>query len=109
MAYGGLQEVRNFGSLCFEALHSQIFYRIMMLRFLQFIQEQNPEYVASLVRTRVLPIYSTSDCSPYLVASANWVLGELASCLPEVLILFFLYISLGKIICWNLIFFVCTF
>ncbi|KAF8089450.1 hypothetical protein N665_0505s0002 [Sinapis alba] len=56
MAYGGLQE---------------------------FIQEQNPEYVASLVRTRVLPIYSTPDCSPYLVASANWVLGELASCLPE--------------------------
>ncbi|RID63443.1 hypothetical protein BRARA_E02452 [Brassica rapa] len=56
MAYGGLQE---------------------------FIQEQNPEYVTSLVRTRVLPIYSTSDCSPYLVASANWVLGELASCLPE--------------------------
>ncbi|ESQ48194.1 hypothetical protein EUTSA_v10019950mg [Eutrema salsugineum] len=56
MAYGGLQE---------------------------FIQEQNPEYVASFVRTRVLPIYSTPDCSPYLVASANWVLGELASCLPE--------------------------
>ncbi|BAB02737.1 unnamed protein product [Arabidopsis thaliana] len=49
----------------------------------EFIQEQNPEYVASFVRTRVLPIYSTPDCSPYLVASANWVLGELASCLPE--------------------------
>ncbi|CAN8270232.1 unnamed protein product [Cochlearia groenlandica] len=56
MAYGGLQE---------------------------FLQEQNPEYVASFVRTRVLPIYSTPGCSPYLVASANWVLGELASCLPE--------------------------
>ncbi|KFK39068.1 hypothetical protein AALP_AA3G196700 [Arabis alpina] len=56
MAYGGLQE---------------------------FIQEQTPEYVASFVRTRVLPIYSTPNCSPYVVASANWVLGELASCLPE--------------------------
>ncbi|XP_010465777.1 PREDICTED: uncharacterized protein LOC104746078 isoform X1 [Camelina sativa] len=51
----------------------------------EFIQEQNPEYVASFVRTRVLPIYSTPDCTPYLVASANWVLGELASCLPEVM------------------------
>ncbi|XP_023642078.1 uncharacterized protein LOC17893252 [Capsella rubella] len=49
----------------------------------EFIQEQNPEYVASFVRTRVLPIYSTPDVTPYLVASANWVLGELASCLPE--------------------------
>uniref|UniRef100_A0A1J3IUD6 Importin beta-like SAD2-like protein n=1 Tax=Noccaea caerulescens TaxID=107243 RepID=A0A1J3IUD6_NOCCA len=49
----------------------------------EFIQEQSPDYVASFVRTRVLPIYSTPGCSPYLVASANWVLGELAACLPE--------------------------
>ncbi|GAV71639.1 hypothetical protein CFOL_v3_15129 [Cephalotus follicularis] len=48
-----------------------------------FLREQKSEYTTSLVRSRVLPLYSASVCSPYLVASANWVLGELASCLPE--------------------------
>ncbi|XP_059632005.1 importin beta-like SAD2 homolog [Cornus florida] len=48
-----------------------------------FLTEQKPGYVTTLVCTRVLPLYTVSICSPYLVASANWVLGELASCLPE--------------------------
>ncbi|OVA16680.1 Importin-beta [Macleaya cordata] len=56
MAYGGLQD---------------------------FLRERNPFYTATLVRTRVLPVYSLSPCVPYLVANANWVLGELALCLPE--------------------------
>ncbi|KAJ7955304.1 Importin beta-like SAD2-like protein [Quillaja saponaria] len=56
MAYGGLQD---------------------------FLREQQPEYVITLVRTRVLPLYTVSVTVPFLVASANWVLGELASCLPE--------------------------
>ncbi|KAH9684053.1 Importin N-terminal domain-containing protein [Citrus sinensis] len=56
MAYGGLQE---------------------------FLREQKSEFTANLVRSRVLPLYSVSVCLPYLVASANWILGELASCLPE--------------------------
>lgn len=56
MAYGGLQD---------------------------FLVGQNPEYTANLLRTRVLPLYSVSLCIPYLVATANWVLGELAPCLPE--------------------------
>ncbi|KAA8527975.1 hypothetical protein F0562_035156 [Nyssa sinensis] len=47
------------------------------------LKEQKPEYTSILVCTRVLPLYSLSMCLPYLVASANWVLGELASCLPE--------------------------
>ncbi|KAL4273520.1 hypothetical protein GQ457_13G023310 [Hibiscus cannabinus] len=56
MAYGGLQD---------------------------FLREQKPAYTTTMVQTRVLPLYSLSFCSPYLVAAASWVLGELASCLPE--------------------------
>lgn len=48
-----------------------------------FLSEQKAEYTATLVRMRVLPLYTIPLPSPYLVASANWVLGELASCLPE--------------------------
>ncbi|TYI92538.1 hypothetical protein E1A91_D02G077100v1 [Gossypium mustelinum] len=56
MAYGGLQD---------------------------FLKEQKPAFTTTLVNTRVLPLYSLSFCPPYLVAAASWVLGELASCLPE--------------------------
>ncbi|GMY28006.1 importin beta-like SAD2 homolog isoform X1 [Fagus crenata] len=56
MAYGGLQD---------------------------FLREQGPSYVTTLIRTRVLPLYTISVCLPYLVATANWILGELAPCLPE--------------------------
>ncbi|KAL5849056.1 hypothetical protein ACOSQ4_007069 [Xanthoceras sorbifolium] len=56
MAYGGLQD---------------------------FLREQKPEFTTNLVRSRVLPLYTLSACLPYLVASANWVLGELVICLPE--------------------------
>ncbi|KAG5011003.1 hypothetical protein JHK87_019518 [Glycine soja] len=56
MAYGGLQD---------------------------FLREQEPEFVTSLVRTRILPLYAIAVSLPYLVACANWVLGELGSCLPE--------------------------
>ncbi|CAM8903082.1 unnamed protein product [Rhodiola kirilowii] len=55
MAYGGLQD---------------------------FLKEQKHEYTANLIRSRVLPLYTVS-CAPYLIGSANWVLGELASCLPQ--------------------------
>ncbi|MED6120292.1 hypothetical protein PIB30_019443 [Stylosanthes scabra] len=56
MAYGGLQD---------------------------FLREQEPGYVTALLRTRILPLYAIAVSVPYLVASANWVLGELGSCLPE--------------------------
>ncbi|EEF43160.1 protein transporter, putative [Ricinus communis] len=56
MAYGGLQD---------------------------FLKEQKPGYVTLLVCNRLLPLYTVSLTSPYLVAAANWVLGELASCLSE--------------------------
>ncbi|KAK7264768.1 hypothetical protein RJT34_32378 [Clitoria ternatea] len=56
MAYGGLQD---------------------------FLREQDPGHVTTLVCTRILPLYTMTVPLPYLVASANWVLGELGSCLPE--------------------------
>ncbi|XP_038975739.1 importin beta-like SAD2 isoform X2 [Phoenix dactylifera] len=56
MAYGGLQD---------------------------FLREISSEYTTTLVRNRVLPLYSLGQCSPYLIATANWVIGELASCLPQ--------------------------
>lgn len=56
MAYGGLQD---------------------------FLREINPEYRATLVRNRVLPLYSLCPSPPYLIATANWVIGELASSLPQ--------------------------
>ncbi|KAI8561936.1 hypothetical protein RHMOL_Rhmol04G0380500 [Rhododendron molle] len=48
-----------------------------------FLSEQKAEYTATLIRMRVLPLYTIPLPIPFLVASANWVLGELASCLPE--------------------------
>ncbi|KAI3993351.1 hypothetical protein MKX01_010094 [Papaver californicum] len=48
-----------------------------------FLRERSPFYTTNLLRTRVLPVYSLFPCVPYLVANANWVLGELANCLPE--------------------------
>ncbi|CAL9114888.1 unnamed protein product [Musa textilis] len=56
MAYGGLQD---------------------------FLRERNSEYTTTLVRNRVLPLYSSCPFVPYLVATANWIVGELASCLPQ--------------------------
>ncbi|CAK7326263.1 unnamed protein product [Dovyalis caffra] len=46
-------------------------------------EEQKPGYITTLVRTRLLPLYAIPASSPYLIASANWVIGELAACLTE--------------------------
>lgn len=51
---------------------------------MQFLREQESGYVTTLICTRILPLYTVAVSVPYLVASANWVLGELGSCLPEV-------------------------
>ncbi|XP_042427996.1 uncharacterized protein LOC122015265 isoform X2 [Zingiber officinale] len=48
-----------------------------------FLKERNSEYTSSLVRNRVLPLYSSCPFVPYLVATANWLLGQLSPCLPE--------------------------
>lgn len=50
---------------------------------LDFLTEQNPGFTETLVRNRVLPLYETPTPQLYLIATANWVLGELASCLSE--------------------------
>ncbi|KAF8017772.1 hypothetical protein BT93_H2847 [Corymbia citriodora subsp. variegata] len=48
-----------------------------------FLRDKQPGYTATLLRTRVLPVYMISEKVPYLVAAANWVVGELSPCLPE--------------------------
>ncbi|XP_059280861.1 importin beta-like SAD2 homolog isoform X2 [Lycium ferocissimum] len=61
------------------------YYGVLMAysSLLDFLTEQKPGFTETLVRTRVLPLYETPIPQPYLIASANWVLGELASCLSE--------------------------
>ncbi|KAK3007116.1 hypothetical protein RJ639_016185 [Escallonia herrerae] len=61
------------------------YYGVLMAygSLLDFLSEQKPGNTATLIRTRVLPLYKVSPCQPYLVASANWVIGELASCIPH--------------------------
>nr|XP_019702618.1 importin beta-like SAD2 isoform X2 [Elaeis guineensis] len=90
MAYGGLQDV-SFLPL-FDIFILTKFYKpremiLQLLNYLllQFLSEISSAYVTTLVRNRVLPLYSLCKCSPYLIATANWVIGELASCLPQAL------------------------
>ncbi|KAK9079983.1 hypothetical protein SSX86_001658 [Deinandra increscens subsp. villosa] len=61
------------------------YYGILMAygSLVDFLTEQKPAYTSMLIRSRVLPLYNTSFCHPYLVASANWILGELVSCIPQ--------------------------
>lgn len=49
----------------------------------EFFKVQSPEHVSLLLRTRVLPLYSVTLPSAYVIANANWLLGELAVCLPD--------------------------
>ncbi|XP_024986626.1 importin beta-like SAD2 [Cynara cardunculus var. scolymus] len=60
------------------------YYGVLMAygSLLDFLREQKPAYTTLLIRSGVLPLYNAS-CHPYLVASANWILGELVSCIPE--------------------------
>lgn len=89
MAYGGLQDVSrcdNFPLFMLISLGKTSFTFSLWKRVpLQFLNERNPDYTSVLVQNRVLPLYSLCSCSPYLMATANWVLGALASCLPEVI------------------------
>ncbi|XP_019253328.1 PREDICTED: uncharacterized protein LOC109232117 isoform X2 [Nicotiana attenuata] len=71
--------------LSFPCLNFDRYYGVLMAysSLLDFLTEQKPRFVDTLVRTRVLPLYETSIPQPYLITSANWVLGELASCLSD--------------------------
>ncbi|CAH9120422.1 unnamed protein product [Cuscuta epithymum] len=61
------------------------YYGVLMAygSLLDFLKVEKPGYTATLLQTRLLALYRASIPEPYLIASANWVLGELASCLPE--------------------------
>ncbi|KAL2650845.1 hypothetical protein R1flu_018973 [Riccia fluitans] len=49
----------------------------------QFLKTQTPDKVTIILQTRVFPLYTMGTPSPYVLANANWLLGELAACLPE--------------------------
>ncbi|KAL4590741.1 hypothetical protein LXL04_003683 [Taraxacum kok-saghyz] len=61
------------------------YYGVLMAysSLVDFLREQKPAYTTALIRSRVLPLYTTSFHDPYLIASANWILGELVSCIPQ--------------------------
>ncbi|KAL3505566.1 hypothetical protein ACH5RR_030948 [Cinchona calisaya] len=61
------------------------YYGVLMAysSLVDFLREQKLGFTAILIQNRLLPLYKASSFQPYLVASANWVLGELASCIPE--------------------------
>lgn len=90
MAYGGLLDVRISHPVILFTGECSVLVQVyrrrleLFLLHLQFLREQEPRYTTTLVHTRLLPLYTLSLCQPYLVATANWVLGELASCLTEV-------------------------
>ncbi|RLM58078.1 uncharacterized protein C2845_PM18G13230 [Panicum miliaceum] len=50
---------------------------------LQDFLTEKKELTVTLIRNRILPLYSMDPCSPYLISTANWVIGQLAICLPE--------------------------
>eukprot|EP00250_Pteridium_aquilinum_P033256 c5372_g1_i1 orf=217-3513(+) len=49
----------------------------------QFLKAQRPDHLRMLLHNRVLSLYTMASPSPFLLANANWVLGQFASCLPE--------------------------
>nr|PNR26439.1 hypothetical protein PHYPA_031014 [Physcomitrium patens] len=62
------------------------YYAVMMAygSLQQYLKKQPTEKVALLLQTRVLPLYSMVAPTPYVLANANWLLGELANFLPDV-------------------------
>jgi hypothetical protein len=51
---------------------------------MQFLKTQDAETITLLLQTRVFPLYTMVLPSPYVLATSNWLLGKLATCLPEV-------------------------
>ncbi|XP_010270925.1 PREDICTED: importin beta-like SAD2 homolog isoform X1 [Nelumbo nucifera] len=71
-------------TLCQTEVSNNYFGVLMAYGGLQdFLREQSPGYTAALIRSRVLPLYSLLPPPPYLLATANWILGELAPCLSQ--------------------------
>ena len=51
---------------------------------MQYLKTQPAAKITMLLEKRVFPLYLMVAPSPYVLANANWMLGELANCLPEV-------------------------
>ncbi|EFJ18902.1 hypothetical protein SELMODRAFT_112168 [Selaginella moellendorffii] len=69
---------------CFESTVRYYFGVLLAYGALQqFFKSQSAEYLKMILLSRVFPIYSLTPPSPFLLANANWLLGELATCLPE--------------------------
>ncbi|KAF0896635.1 hypothetical protein E2562_026750 [Oryza meyeriana var. granulata] len=52
---------------------------------LQDFLTEKKDLTNTIIRNRILPLYSLDPCSPYLISAANWIIGQLALCLPEAL------------------------
>lgn len=91
MAYGGLQDVRFLNYILLACIICVLFYEFILYKkcwfisvpILQFLTEKK-DLTITLIRNRILPVYSLDPWSPYLISTANWVIGQLAICLPEV-------------------------
>ncbi|XP_024522406.1 uncharacterized protein LOC9646477 [Selaginella moellendorffii] len=68
---------------CFESTVSYFGVLLAYGALQQFFKSQSAEYLKMILLSRVFPIYSLTPPSPFLLANANWLLGELATCLPE--------------------------
>ncbi|KAI4303071.1 hypothetical protein MLD38_038747 [Melastoma candidum] len=71
-------------NICQPNILNNYFAVLMAYAGLQdFFRVGKPGYITTLLQVRVLPLYSISGKVPYLIATANWLFGELATCLPE--------------------------
>ncbi|KAF7053474.1 hypothetical protein CFC21_061396, partial [Triticum aestivum] len=50
---------------------------------LQDFLSERKDLAVTLIRNRILPLYYLDPCSPYLISTANWIIGQLTLCLPE--------------------------
>uniref|UniRef100_A0A0D9XVL2 Importin N-terminal domain-containing protein n=1 Tax=Leersia perrieri TaxID=77586 RepID=A0A0D9XVL2_9ORYZ len=56
---------------------------LMAFGGLQDFLTEKKDLTNTIIRNRILPLYSLDPCSPYLVSAANWIIGQLVLCLPE--------------------------
>lgn len=57
---------------------------MIVMRRVQYLKTQPAAKITMLLERRVFPLYLMVAPSPYVLANANWMLGELVNCLPEV-------------------------
>ncbi|PWZ55290.1 40S ribosomal protein S4 [Zea mays] len=86
----GKSEMSSIGELLvipflskFSYTFSCYFGVLMAYGGLQDFLSEKKDLTITLIRNRILPLYSLDPCSPYLISTANWVIGQLAICLPE--------------------------